>query len=76
MTPCRDHVAVIDTEHVELVAVKGTKLNLRKWVKKRESRIGELDKFTLKAVLHDDIDKEVYMTQPVGFIVADSVSVA
>ena len=39
-----DQVAIIDTEQVELVAAKGTKLNPRKWVKKHESQVGELDK--------------------------------
>ena len=43
-------------------------MNSRKWVKKRESQIGELDKFKLKAVvLHDGIGKEVHVTQPVQF---------
>jgi len=72
-----DQVAIIDTEQVELVATKGTKLNPRKWVKKYESQIGELDKLKIKAVvLHDDIGKEVHMTQLVGFIAADSISIA
>ena len=30
LTPGGDHVAVMDTEQAELVAVKGTKLNTRK----------------------------------------------
>ena len=48
-----------------------------KWVKKRESQIGELDKLKLKVViLYDGIDKEVHMTQPVDFFVVDSVLVA
>ena len=71
-----DCVATIDIEHVELVTAKETKLNSRKWVKKRESQIGELNKLKLKVVvLHDDIGKEVHMTQPVGFIAAYSILV-
>jgi len=71
-----DYVTVIDTEQVELVAAKEIKLNLRKWVKKRESEIGELDKLKLKViVLYDGIGKEIHMTQLVGFITTGSVSV-
>jgi len=62
----------MDTEHVKLFAAKGTKLNPRKWVKKRESQIGELHKLKLKVViLHDGIGKEVHMTQPVVFVASD-----
>ena len=43
VTPGGDHVAVLDTEQVDLIAVKGTKLNPGKCIKKRESQIGELD---------------------------------
>ena len=50
-------------------------MNLRKWVKKREPQIGELDKFKA-VILHDGIGKEVHMTQPVEFVDADSASVA
>jgi len=58
MSPGRDHVAVMDTKQVELVAAKRTNLNPRRWVKKRESRIGELDKLKLKVVvLHDGVGK-------------------
>ena len=40
------------------------------------TQIGELDKLNLKAItLHGGISKEVHMTQPVGFIVADLVSI-
>jgi len=63
---------MMDTEQVELVAAKETKLNPWKWVKKYESRIGELDKLKV-VVLHDDIDKEVHMTQPVGLVTEDTV---
>ena len=66
----------MDTEQVELIVAKGTKLNPRKWAKKRESQIDELDKLKLKVVLHDGIGKEVHMTQSVGSITADSISVA
>ena len=45
-------------------------------MKKHESQIGELDKLKLKViVLHNKIGKEVYMTQPVGFIAANSILV-
>ena len=37
LTPGGDHLAVMDTKQVELVAAKGTKLNSQKSVKKRES---------------------------------------
>jgi len=75
MTPSGDHVATTDTKYVELVAAKDTKLNPKKWVKKHESQIGKSDKLKLKAVvLHDGIGKEVHMTQPVGFVVANSIS--
>jgi len=40
VTPGGDRVAVLDAKQVELFAVKRTKLNTQKWVKKRESRIG------------------------------------
>ena len=47
-------------------------MNPRKWVKKRESQIGELDKLKLKViVLHDDIGKEIHMTQPVRFLLLE-----
>ena len=75
--PDEDHVVMINTKHVELFATKGTKLNPWKWVKKRESQIGELDKLKLKTViLHNGISKEVHMTQSVGFVAADSILVA
>ena len=45
-------------------------------MKKHESQIGEHDKIKLKVVaLHDRIDKEVHLTQPVRFIVEDLVTV-
>ena len=41
-----DHVAILDAkqviEHVDLIAVKGTKENSQKWVKKYEFQVGEL----------------------------------
>jgi len=52
--------------------VKETKLNSRKWVKKYESQVDELDKLKLKVIiLHDGIGKDVNMTQAVGFIATD-----
>jgi len=46
-----------------LFVAKETKLNPRKWVKKHESQINELDKLKLKVViLHDGIGMEVHMT--------------
>jgi len=46
-------------------------------VKKHASQIGEIDKLKLKAVvLYGGIGKEVHMTQPVGFVATNSVSVA
>ena len=43
-------------------------------MKKCESQVGELDQLKLKtAVLHDDQDCEIHMTQSFGFIVAESV---
>ena len=48
VTPGEDHVAMRDAQ-VEFVAAKGIKLNPRKWVKKRESRIRELDKLIIES---------------------------
>jgi len=51
-------------------------LNQQKWVKKRESQIGELDKLKLTVVvLYDGVGKEAHMTQLVGFVAEDSVLV-
>ena len=83
MTPGRDHVASFNAEQVEdidknvkLFAVIETKINPRKRVKKHKSQFGERDKLKLKVVvLHDDIEKEVHMTQPVRFNTEDLVSV-
>ena len=36
LTPRGDHVAVLDAEYVEFFAIIGTKMNIRKWVKKRK----------------------------------------
>jgi len=45
-------------------------------VKKHESQADELGQLKLKIViLHDDRDDEIHMTQPVGFIAADLISV-
>jgi len=45
-------------------------------MKKCGSQVGELDQLKLKVViLHDGIGKEIYMTQPVGFVTADLNSV-
>ena len=55
----RDRVVVL------VIAVKGTKLNPRKWVKKCEPQVGELDQPKLKTdVLHGNQDGGVHMTQP------------
>jgi len=75
VTPGGDHVVVMDTEHVELIGAKEIKLNPRKWVKKHESQIAEIDNLKLKVViLHDSIGKKVHITQPVGFVAADFVT--
>jgi len=44
-------------------------------VKKHESHVGNRDKLKI-VVLHDDIGKEVHMTQPVRFATEDLVTVA
>jgi len=45
-------------------------------VNKCESQLGEFDQLKLKnIVLQDDRDEEINMTQPVGFTIADLVSV-
>jgi len=84
VTPGEDHITSFHTEqvedideNVELFAVIGTKINLRKWVKNHESQVGERDKLKLKAVvLYDGIDKDVYMIQSVRFVTEDLVTVA
>jgi len=84
VTPGGDHIATFDVEqvenideNVELFAVIGTKINPQKRVKKHESQVGERDKLKLKVViLHDSIDKEVHMTQPVRFAAENLVTVA
>ena len=82
MTQGGDHVASLVAEHVEekvvnLIAFKRTKKNPQKWVvKNRGSQVGEFDQLKLKTVLlHDDLDKEIHMTQPIGFVPADLISV-
>ena len=45
-------------------------------MKKHEFQIGERDNLKLKVVfLHDDIGKEVHMTQPIRFAAEDLVTV-
>ena len=45
-------------------------------MKKPEFQVSELDQLKLKIViLHDDCDDEIHMTQPVGFVAADLISV-
>ena len=45
-------------------------------MKKCGSQVGELEQLTLKTViLYDDRDGEIHMTQLVGFVVTDLVSV-
>jgi len=62
---------------LNMIAVKRTKKNSQKWVvKKRESQHGELDQLKLKIiVLHGGRDGEIHMTQTVGFVIADLISV-
>ena len=46
-------------------------------MKNHESQVGEHDKLKLNVVvLHDDIGKEVHMTQPVWFTAEDLVTIA
>ena len=46
-------------------------------MKKHESQVGNYDKLKLKAIiLHDDIGKEIHMTQPVRLAAEDSIIVA
>ena len=45
-------------------------------MKKHESQVGELDQLKLKIVVfHDDHDEEIHMSQPIGFIATDLISV-
>ena len=46
VTPGGDHVVVLNAEQIDLFAAKESKLNPRKWVKKRESQVGELDQLS------------------------------
>ena len=50
----------------------GLQLLEPRWIRDQN---GELDMLKV-AILHDTIGKEVHMTQPVGFVVTDSVLVA
>ena len=70
VAPGGDHIAVLDTEQVDLSAVKGTKKNLQHWVmKKRGSQVGEPNQLKLKVVgLYDGIGKKIHMTQLVRFV--------
>ena len=81
VTPGGDHVARVDTGHVEdidenveLFAVIGTKIKPQKWVKKHESQACDRDKIKLKAVVLHDGSEEVHMTQPDRFAATDSVT--
>jgi len=84
VTPSGDHVANFDAEqiedineNVELFAAIRTKIKPRKWMKKHESQVGERDKLKLKViVLHDDIGKELHMTQSVRCAAKDLDTVA
>jgi len=71
-----DRVAILDTEHVDLITTKRTKKNPQKWViKKCGSQVGELEHLKSKTIiLYDDRDDKIHMTQPVGFVVVDLVS--
>ena len=63
-------------ENIKLFAAIETKINLRRWVKKHESQVGDRDKLKLKIiVLNDSIGKEVHMTQLVRFAAENSVIV-
>ena len=80
MWPGGDHAASFDAEQVEdidenvdLFAAIGTKINSHRWVKKRESQVGNRDK--LKVVVLHDGSKEVHMTQLVRFAAENSVIV-
>jgi len=51
-------------------------MNPRKYVKKRESQLGDLDQLKLKTVaLYSDRDEEIHVTQSVGFVAAESILV-
>ena len=54
----------------------GTKIKLRKWVKKHESRVCDRDKLKLKVVVLHDSSKKVHMIQPVRFAAEDLVTFA
>jgi len=57
VTSDKNHVADLDAEQVEedVEPAVETKMNPQKWVKKRESQVGELDKLKLKTnVLNGD----------------------
>ena len=82
MTLSGDHVANLNVGYVEenvvdLIASRRTTKNPQKWVvKKYRSQVSELDQLKLKIViLHDNRDKEIHMTQLVGFVAADLVLV-
>ena len=76
-----DHVAILDAKHVEekvdLIAVRRTKKNQQKWVvKKHGSQFSKLNQLKLKTVvLHDSIGKEIHITQSIGSVAANLVSV-
>ena len=81
VTPGGDHVARVDTkqvedidENVELFIAIGTKIKLRKWVKKHESQACDGDKLKLKAVVLHDGSKKIHMTQPDRFAAEESVT--
>jgi len=83
VTPGGDHVASFDAEQVEdidenvkLFAANGTKIKLRKWVKKHESQACDCDKLKLKAVVFHDGSEETHMTQPGRFAAENSVTSA
>ena len=74
VTPGGDHVARVDTEHVEdideiveLFAAIRTKVKPYMWVKKHESQACDYDKLKLKAIVLHDGNEEVHMTQPDRF---------
>ena len=66
MTPGEDHVASFDVEqiedineNVELFAVIGIKIKLRKSVKKHESQVYDRYKLKVKAIILHDGSKKI-----------------
>ena len=67
VTPGGDNIAGLDAEQIEkdieLFATIWIKMNPRKWAKKHESRVGEVDRIKMKTiVIYNDHDKKIHMT--------------